>query len=275
MRPDEYPPQEPFSKYAKAYHAEVTRRAGDNANLGKEFRYGENPYNGVAVYESERPTGDVLCFIHGGGWTNGYKEWNAFMARALCAAGVTLVSIGYRLAPAHTFPTGLTDCENGLAWIHRNIAEHGGDPQRLFVGGHSAGGHYSTLMAIGHAWRFPKGVDDGAIRGCLPISGVYLFGEGSGMKIRPRFLGEAGNEVKASALHNLEPDLPPFMIAVGEKDFPHLISQSVAMQEALAQLGCDVTRIVLPGCNHFEAHYASGDANGPWLSHAVNWMRNH
>lgn len=273
MRSDEYPPQEPLSKYASEYHAEVTRLAGDYGERARDFRYGGDPYNSVAVFASEQPTGDVLCFIHGGGWTNGYKEWCAFMAPGLNAAGVTLVSIGYRLAPAHTFPTGLTDCEDAVAWTHRHIAEHGGDPQRLFVGGHSAGGHYASLIAVRHGWRAVKGVDAGAIRGCLPISGVYLFGEDSGMKIRPPFLGAPGNEVKASALLNLEPDPPPFFIAVGERDWPHLVSQSAEMETALRDIGGDVTRMVLAGCSHFEAHYTSGDPDGPWLAPAVSWMR--
>jgi hypothetical protein len=93
---------------------------------------------------------DTLPAFHGGGWTKGCKEWMAFMAPGLNAGGVNLVSAGYRLAPGHLFPTGLEDC-------------------------------MAALLALGP--------HRGRIAGCLPVSGVFEFGEGSGLPSRPRFWG--------------------------------------------------------------------------------------
>ena len=134
MNAEDYPPQEPFGDLAKSAHAILTERAaGVDA---KDFNYGADPYQSVAVCPAEQPNGDVVLMIHGGGWVNGYKEWMNFMAPALNAADITFVSIGYRLAPQHMFPTAVEDCMDGLAWTHQSIAEHGGDPSRLFLGGH-------------------------------------------------------------------------------------------------------------------------------------------
>ena len=156
---------------------------------GIEVDHGSDPYQTLTVFPADRPSGDVLVFFHGGGWTNGYKEWMYFMAPALNAQGVTFVSAGYRLAPAHVFPAGQEDCADAVAWVLQHIGEHGGNGERVFVGGHSAGGHYAALLAVTAGWRSVRGLPAQALAGCLPVSGVYRFGEGSGLSVRPRFLG--------------------------------------------------------------------------------------
>ena len=89
-------------------------------------------------------------------------------------------------------------------WLEQNLAEwkaeHGGDPGRLFVGGHSAGGHLAALAALSKGWTEQRGLPDTVIRGALPISGTYLFGPDSGLSMRPRFLGPAdsGHDQAAS-----------------------------------------------------------------------------
>ncbi|MFQ5972080.1 MAG: alpha/beta hydrolase [Alphaproteobacteria bacterium] len=270
MRTEDYPPQEPFSEAAQGYHDEVTGRPAPEPDA--EVLYGDDPYQGISVFHAAEPDGRLLAFMHGGGWTNGYKEWMAFMAPALTAAGVTFASVGYRLAPRHVFPVGFEDSCRGLAWLYRHARDHGADPGRIFVGGHSAGGHYAALMAVRRDWQEALELPRDAIRGCLPISGVYILTEGSGLPMRPRFLGPDGNEEQASPIHNIQGPPPPFLIAHGDQDFPHLRTQAEAMEDALGQAGGDVERLVLGDCNHFSASYVAGDAEGPWLGRADVWM---
>ena len=156
MKIADYPPQEPLSPLGANYQARVL--ALDTGLDGLEARYGDDPYQSLAIFRPEHASGEVLVFFHGGGWTNGYKEWMVFMAPAFLAQGITFVSAGYRLAPQHRFPTALGDCADALAWVHQHIDEHGGDPARLFVGGHSAGGHYAALLlAVTAGWRAERG----------------------------------------------------------------------------------------------------------------------
>lgn len=242
---------------------------------GIEVMLGGDPYRSLAVYPAAEPNGDVLCLMHGGGWTNGYKEWMAFMAPALNARGVTAVSLGYRLAPQHVFPAGYEDCLDGVAWVHGAIAEHGGLPERIFVGGHSAGGHLAALMTLRRDWQAPRGLPPTAIRGALPISGTYLFGPDSGLSMRPRFLGPegSGTERDASPMTYIRGDAPPFLVAWGEKDFPHLIAQAKNFVEALTRAGVAVESIELAGCDHLGASYASGEPDGAWVEAAVAFMK--
>jgi arylformamidase len=195
-----------------------------------------------------------------------------FMAPAFTSAGVTFVSPGYRLAPQHVFPAAVDDCIAAAAWAHRNIERFGGRPDRLYVGGHSAGGHYAALLAVRRDWQALQGLPADVVRGCLPISGVYLFTDGSGLSNRPRFLGAAGNERAASPIHCLQPPLPPFLVACGSDDFPHLVKQADLFCEAIGKAGARAERLVMPGRNHFSASYAGGEADGPWVGAALRFM---
>ena len=188
MKIDDYPPQEPTPAFAAEYAAEVKRRS---EVPHEDIAYGDDIYQRVAVFAPALGTanGTVLAAIHGGGWTSGYKEWMAFQAPAFNAAGVLFISIGYRLAPTHVFPAGYDDVRHGIAWIQANAAGYGGDPERLFVTGHSAGGHYAALMAVKRDWQAELDLPRDVIRGWLPVSGVFDFTAGSGLSIRPRFLG--------------------------------------------------------------------------------------
>jgi arylformamidase len=263
---ERYPPQEPFSEAALAYHTRVME-LGARVPAGYDVAYGDDPYQQVTIYETERAVQSVIVFIHGGGWTNGYKEWMAFMAPALTAAGTIFISMGYRLAPLHLFPAGFDDCSAGLMLVRELVGD-----APLFVGGHSAGGHYAALLAVqGHWWR-RAGLKENPLRGCLPVSGVYDFGVEAGLKVRPRFLGSSDAERDASPIRCIS-DGTPFLIAHGERDFPHLILQAKAMNQALTAAGNPTEYLVLRGCDHFEASYHAGDASGSWCERAIQFMR--
>lgn len=260
MKLGEYPPQEALSEAGQAYSAECWRR-GDGIAY-QEVAFGADPYQRLAVFKPRQPDGRVLVFWHGGGWTSGYKEWMAFMAPAFNAAGVTFVSAGYRLAPQHVFPAGLDDCMSALQWVAENLKG------RIYIGGHSAGGHYAALIAA----RGGKA----RVHGCLPLSGVFEFGDGSGLSARPRFLGpDPATDRVASPRYQLQQPLPPFLVAHGSRDFPHLIPQAERFVDAVRAAGGEAERLVLPERTHFTASYAGGEADGPWVPAALAFMSRH
>ncbi len=258
MRRRDYPAQEPLPPFAQAYDDAVWAKAA--AVPAEDIAYGDEAWQRAALVRPARPTGDLVVFLHGGGWTCGFKEWNLFMAPALTSAGLTFASVGYRLAPQATFPVNLRDCEAG---IERLLAEL--RPRRLFVGGHSAGGHLASLLALQPQWR-------DRVAGCLPISGVYMFGEGSGLAQRPRFLGPEATDEAASPLRQIGDRPPPFLLAWGERDFPHLVAQAADMAAALAAAGGDVETLVLAEKTHLDAHLATEDAAGPWVTKVKAWI---
>lgn len=257
MKLADYPPQEPLSEAGAAYGAECWKRSEGIAY--QEAAYGADPYQRLAIFRPSRPDGRAFLFWHGGGWTSGYKEWMGFMAPSFAASGITFVSAGYRLAPQHTFPAGLQDCQHALDWVLKEISS------AVFIGGHSAGGHYAALIAAGQGANL--------VRGCLPISGVYEFGEGSELTARPRFLGDdASADRRASPRFQLQQPLPPFLLSFGSKDFPHLVRQAKRFAEAICSAGGSVEELELAERTHFTASYAGGEPDGPWVPVALNFM---
>ena len=244
----DYPPQEPLSPVAQAYDDRVRALGAGVTAGGEDLAYGSDPYQRMLIYRSPRPSGAMLAFIHGGGWTNGCKEWMAFMAPAVTSAG-------------------FEDCADAVALLRRHA-------DSLFLGGHSAGGHYAALLATRDNWWRRRNLEANPLSGCLPVSGVYRFGEGSGLKARPRFLGEGTTEGEASPVLGII-DRTSFLIAHGERDFPHLITQAEEMTAALEAKGIAVERLVLPGLDHFTASYHCGETKGAWLDRATAFITRH
>jgi len=279
---DDLPPLPPqVDPAAKAYIeriCELSRAVQRSARSALDLPYGADYWHKVDVYlpaDSQARGLPVLCFLHGGAWISGTKEWMGFMAPSFTAHGITFASIVYRLAPQHLFPTGLEDCAAAIRFLYERAASFNGDRNRLFLGGHSAGGHYAALLAVRRDWQAKINLPTDVLKGCLPISGVYRFGENSGLSMRPRFLGPEGNgaELAASPILHVQGKPPPFFIACGENDFPHLVRQAVEMADALHVAGGDVTSLVLPGRTHFTASLAGGEPDGPWVPGAVAFIR--
>lgn len=122
----------------------------------------------------------VLVFIHGGAWMFGDKstfgKYSA-VGRFLAENGVGVVLPNYRLTPAVQHPEHIRDVARAFAWTARHIQDYGGDPNRLFVGGHSAGGHLSALLATDESYLKAEGLSRRAIRGVVAVSGVYRIPE--------------------------------------------------------------------------------------------------
>jgi acetyl esterase/lipase len=115
----------------------------------------------------------VLLFAHGGGWKNGNKEQFDFLGQALAKHGVGVVTVNYRLYPKIKFPSNVEDVATAFAWTRRNIKKYGGRADRLFVGGHSAGGHLVSLLATDESYLKAEKLGLGDIRGVVSISGLY------------------------------------------------------------------------------------------------------
>jgi acetyl esterase/lipase len=117
----------------------------------------------------------MLMWIHGGGWCLGDRSWFGDLGRRFAEAGIGVAIISYRLSPAVQHPAHVQDCARAFAWLREHAAEYGGNPDRLFVSGQSAGGHLSALLALDNRYLRELGVPDDAIKGSIPMSGVYTI----------------------------------------------------------------------------------------------------
>jgi len=113
----------------------------------------------------------VMFWIHGGGWQQGNKDDIGLKAKALTDRGFVFVSTNYRLLPEVKMDVLIRDVASSLGWVHKNINQHGGDPQRIFVGGHSAGAQLAALICIDDRYLKEEGVSFDVLKGCVPVDG--------------------------------------------------------------------------------------------------------
>ena len=113
----------------------------------------------------------VVFWIHGGGWQTGDKSLVQEKPKMFVDRGFVFVSTNYRLLPKVEMETIFRDVAKSIGWVHKHIAEHGGDPNRLFVMGHSAGAQLAALMCIDDRYLKSEGVPFSALKGCVPVDG--------------------------------------------------------------------------------------------------------
>lgn len=126
------------------------------------------------IYTPESSAGKrlpVIFWIHGGGWQVGDKADVALKPKVLCERGFVFVSTNYRLLPEVSIEVLISDVAKSLAWVHNHIEDYGGDPGRIFVGGHSAGAQLAALICIDDRYLGAEGVGFEVLKGCIPVDG--------------------------------------------------------------------------------------------------------
>lgn len=113
----------------------------------------------------------VVFWIHGGGWQAGDKSDVQLKPKFFVDKGFVFVSTNYRLLPKVEMETIFQDIAKSLHWVHDHIAEYGGDPQRIIVGGHSAGAQLAALICIDERYLKAEGLSLAIIKGCVPVDG--------------------------------------------------------------------------------------------------------
>jgi acetyl esterase/lipase len=162
----------------------------------------------------------VVLFVHGGAWLHGDKNFLGFysaLGRSLARQGIGVAVTNYRLSPGVKHPEHVKDVARAFAWVHKNAGKYGGRADRLFVCGHSAGGHLVALLATDESYLRGVGLSTNNVRGVIPISGVYNVPNG----FLPMVFGtgkDAGK--KASPITFARAGLPPFLILWADEDFP-------------------------------------------------------
>lgn len=193
----------------------------------------------------------VVVFIHGGYWRSLDKSDHSFVAPAFTAQGVCVVVPNYDLCPAVTVSTITLQMVQAVAWVYRNIARYGGDPDRITVIGHSAGGHLATMLL---ACQWPQvGADlpRKTVKNALSISGLYDL---QAMRDTPSL--QAALQLTAEEVPRLSPaGLPapagtPLITVAGGNESAEFIRHNTLMRQAWGPRRVPVAE-ELPGLNHF------------------------
>jgi acetyl esterase/lipase len=224
------------------------------------------------------PNAPVLVFVHGGGWSSGDKSLYGFVGRTFAQQGFVTAVINYRLSPAVQHPAHIEDVARAFAWVYRNISQYGGNPEKIFVMGHSAGGHLVALLALDEKYLQAHGLTLSAIKGAIPISGVY------DVTIEPRgpfnvyqivFGTDPQQRRDASPIAHVGPNKPPFLIMYAQFDFPGFDAQARQLLSLLREHENEATLVEIPGRDHVTIIATIGGPNDPTTEEILKFLRGH
>lgn len=247
--------------------------------IERDLAYGERERHRLDLF---RPAGSgwpLLVFVHGGSWNAGDKglEVGSFdpyqnIGRFFAARGVGVAVINYRLQPAASWRDQVEDVARATAWLHDNVATRGGDPHRLFLSGHSAGAQLVSYVAAA-PWLAPR-LGNAKICGVIPVSGAgfdLADPETYRLGADPRFYEKTFKngqpdglwQKEASVTTYLRPDLPPFLLYYGAKEWPSLRWQNELFAKALTAAGAQVELHRIPKLVHTRMALAMSDEARP------------
>lgn len=275
--PDQQPPM-PLAAaehYARTVMAWAQAPLPDSIAVARDVSFGQERLQRYNVFAPRAAVdAPVLVFWHGGGWTNGYRDYSTFMAPHVVALGLVLVAPSYRLAPAFALPAAVEDARLLLLDLQQRLPQWGGAVSKVYLAGHSAGGHLAALTALCSAERKRAGLPDDMIRGCLPISGIMDLHDPSPSP------GSLEERVYTTVLRDCDPlqdtllsplywtagNRLPFVLTHGGQDSARVIKSNRRLCAMLQLQGGLVARHELQGRDHFQSHTDLNDGAHPWYA---------
>jgi acetyl esterase/lipase len=192
----------------------------------------------------------VVIFFYGGAWQSGYKELYRYVAKALARRGYVAVIPDYRIYPEVCYPEFLDDGALVVRWVKDNIARFGGDPEKLFLKGHSAGAHIAAMLSIDARWLGKVGLDPRrAIAGLIGISGPYDLMPLRDERLKVIFGG--GDRPETQPIYHVAPGAPPALLMTGGRDRLVEPGNSVRLAARLVAAGNAATVLTYRRVGHF------------------------
>lgn len=222
----------------------------------------------------------VVFWIHGGGWQTGDKSSVQIKPQIFMNRGFVFVSTNYRLLPSVDMGTIIRDIARSIRWVHDHITEHGGDPNRLYIMGHSAGAQLAALICTDDRYLKAEGLSLAITKGCVPVDGdtydVPAMIETAETRRRAhgqppiknghreKFGNDPAKHRDYSAVYHVARDkqIPPFLI-LHVADHPDVSAQAQRLGKVLTDAGLPATVFGARETNHTRINAELGQPNDP------------
>ncbi len=214
-----------------------------------DLAYGPSAAERVDVFPAKNPKAPVQIFFHGGYWRAMDKATNRFLARGFVPAGVTTVAANYGLCPAVSMDELVRQTRACIAWVWKSAASFGGDPDRIYISGHSAGGHI-VCMALATDWP-AFGAPPDVVKGVCAISGLYDLEPIQRIFVNKELRMTPEQALRNSPLLHMPKSPTPLIMAVGALESDEWRRQTSDYVAAFRSRGWPVEHIVVPGHDHY------------------------
>ncbi|SFE61489.1 alpha/beta hydrolase [Paracidovorax wautersii] len=236
--------------------------------------YGPTRAETLDIFPADPPDAagaPVFVFIHGGYWRALSAADFSCVALGLAQRGITVVVPDYALCPAVTVDEIVRQMRAACAWVLRHIAEHGGDPQRVAVGGSSAGGHLAA-MCLQTEWARDYGLPQDPFKGAVMASGLYDLAPLRYSFLQPKIQLTEDTVQRCSPVLHVRPSPTPVLLTWGGLEQPEFARQSLAWREAWLAAGNRAELLEQPEAHHFSAIHGFEDPRSAlcdWVAAAL------
>lgn len=232
-----------------AQYADESARTVAERRSHLDLFYGPGSRERIDVFPAARAGAPVHVFIHGGYWRAHRKEDYRFVARAGGDGDLVTAVVEYDLAPLVTIADIIAQMRRAIAWVHRRAGDFNGDPARVVVSGHSAGGHLAAMLALTD-WP-AHGLPADTLRGCLAISGVFDLAPIARTSIDDDLRLDDAAIAAHSPIHRAAEGKTPIMVAYGADETEEFLRQSREFARALRVAGRPSPLLELTGLHHY------------------------
>ncbi|WP_426109901.1 alpha/beta hydrolase [Massilia sp. PWRC2] len=224
----------------------------DGAITTSDIAYGNGERLKLDIYRPARPApgAPVVVFFYGGNWNSGNRQHYAFVGRALASRGIVAVIPDYRLYPQVRYPDFLDDAAQAVAWTARHIASYGGEPNNLFVMGHSAGAYNAAMVALDGRWLGKQGLAPDRLAGWIGLAGPYDFLPIVNEDAKPVFDFPNTPRESQPVNHLDGSTLPALLIAANKDKLVNPVRNTGGLALRLRARGVAVTEVYYDGVSH-------------------------
>jgi arylformamidase len=246
-------PWAPNAGYLGKRRVALSEQTRQRLGAPRRFTYGSTPIEGLDLFATRRPNAPINVYIHGGAWRVGMAKDVAYYAELFVNAGAHYVALDFNnvLETKGDLMPMAQQVRAGIAWVYKNAASFGGDPNRIYVSGHSSGGHLAGTTLIAD-WQKDFGVPADVIKGALLSSGMYDL-KPVRLSARSRYVNftDAMEDALSTQRHLARINCP-VVATYGTLETPEFQRQSRDFAAALKAAGKPVQLLVGPEYNHFE-----------------------
>lgn len=250
---------------------EQSRLAREKLPAVLDVPYGATRDETLDIFPAARADAPVFVFLHGGYWRAFSSKDFSCVALGLQPLGITTVVVNYSLCPWVTIDEITRQVRAAVAWTLRHIGEHGGNPKRVAVGGHSAGGHLGA-MCLETPWAEAYGLPPDPLAAAVLISGLYDIAPLRYSYLQPLIQLDDGVIRRNSPLHAIRACPTPTLITWGGDESEEFARQSSAFHTAWQAAGNHSELVAQPGANHYSVTQGledSGSALCGWIGRAL------
>ena len=219
----------------------------------------------------------VVVYFHGGALQAGTKAIGEGLARQLAARGIGLVTANYRLSPAVMHPAHMEDATAAFAWTKKHIASYGGDPERVFLSGHSAGAYLAALMALDPSYLEAHGLELSDVRGVVPISPFLHVEDPDVAPRRPKTVWGTDPEVwlQASVTPYVGAGKPPMLFIYADGDDAWRREQNQRLAADLTAKGNKAMAVEIADRTHGSVNSKMADDDDPGMLKVAEFVERH